>query len=136
MSRRVVDDTSATECAFGKEVWGWNGLQNALKYPVFVWQSWNRKFPGKVQTSSYYRRVSTLFWYLKFLTFLTFYRQFQPKIPDSLDKKISHIVLHTMDHVNPEFLKHVIVTISILAEWDHLKKILFIIEMVSMRDYE
>ena len=38
-----------------------------------------------------------------------------------------------MDPVNPVFLKHVIVTISIFAEWDDLKKIWFIIEMVSIK---
>ena len=29
-----------------------------------------------------------------------------------------------MNHVNPVFLKHVILTISTFAEWNHLKKIM------------
>ena len=53
---------------------------------------------------------------------------FQHKIPDLLDKKISHKALHTLDPGNPVFLKYVIVTISVFPKWDHLKKIWFIIK--------
>ena len=50
-----------------------------------------------------------------------------------MGQKISHKELYIMDPVDHVFLKHATVTIFTFSEWLNLKKLWFIIQMVSIK---
>ena len=128
MSKQVVDDVSAAGCTFGKN------YDHEMSYKMNSNIQYLCHKCGIGNSLAKCRHLLTIAGCpLYFDTLNSWHSWHFTDTFNIFSTFLSHKALHTLDPGNPVFLKHVIITISVFPKWDHLKKIWFIMKMVSIK---